>query len=124
MYCSIGGTVVQATLTATTVQRGVFGSNRSAERPIVINMTGEENLKGSEFYQPYTISKFLRNQILKMMGEEFRELKPEKETFITLTMNLRLILDDGNHIGALLLGGLTVLYLYANNSNIGVKIVR
>ena len=96
------------------MQRGVLGSARSAQNPITINFSGEENLKGQEVYQPFTLARFIRNQVLKVMGEEFRELKPEKDTFTTLNFSIRLLLDDGNHAGAFLLAGLTCFYIYLN----------
>ena len=114
VYIAIGGTIIQASLAAARVQRGVFGSVKSAQNPISINMMGQENLKSDAISQEHTIAKFIRSQVLRLMGEEFRELRPEQESFPTLTFNLRLLMDDGNHVQAYLLAGLTVLYLHVN----------
>lgn len=121
IYCAIGGTVVQAKVTVNKVLRGIFGSVRSANNPIVINLTGEENLKSGEFSQPYTVTKYLRSQVLKTMGSEFKELKPESDSFRTINFNLRVILDDGNHLGAVLLGGLTAFFLWASTQQTEVE---
>lgn len=78
----------------------------------MINFTGEENLKGGAFTHQYTIMKYLRSQVLKHMGAEFRELKPEADSFRTLTFNIRVIMDEGNHVAGVLLGGLTVFFFW------------
>lgn len=51
------------------------------------------------------------------MGDEFKELRPEKDTFTTLNFDIRLLLDDGNHAGAFLMAGLTCFYIYLNQLN-------
>lgn len=104
---------MQAKVSVTRVQRGVLGSVRMANNPISINLTGEENLKSLEFRQQYTVFKYIKSQVLKIMGQEFRELKPEAESFRVLTFNLRVILDEGNHLGAVLLASLSAFYLWA-----------
>lgn len=113
VYCAIGGTIVQAKVAVNRVFRGVLGSVRSANNPIIINLTGEENLKGKEFTQQYTVFKYLKAQVLKTMGAEFKELKPEADSFRTLTFSLRVILDEGNHLGAVLLASLSAFYFWA-----------
>lgn len=100
-------------MTVNRVYRGVLGSVRSANNPVVINLTGEENLKEKEFTQQYTVFKYLKAQVLKTMGAEFKELKPEADSFRTLTFSLRVILDEGNHLGAVLLASLSAFYLWA-----------
>lgn len=113
-FVAVGGTIVQASLVAARVQRGVFGSAKSAQNPISVNLRGEENLKADAIYQQHTIAKFIRSQTLRLLGEEFRELRPEQESFPTLAFNLRLLMDDGNHVQAFLLAGLAALYLHVN----------
>lgn len=108
----VGGTIVEAKVTVNKVFRGVLGSVRSANNPIQINLTGEENLKAAQFTHQYTIMKYIRSQVLKHMGAEFRELKPEADSFRTLTFNIRVIMDEGNHVAGVLLGGLTVFFLW------------
>lgn len=115
LYCAIGGTIIQASLKASRVQRGVFGSIKSAQNPITISLKGSENLKGEEVNQEYTICKFIRSQVLRILGDEFRELRPEQDSFPTLSITLRLLMDDGNHVQAYLLAGLTAFYLYVRN---------
>ncbi len=114
VYCAIGSTIAQASFSANQCQRGVLGSARSAQNPITINFTGDDNLKGQEFYQPFTLARFIKNQVLKTMGDEFKELRPEKDTFTTLNFDIRLLLDDGNHAGAFLISALTCFYIYLN----------
>lgn len=112
MYCAIGGTIVEAKVTINKVFRGVLGSVRSANNPIVVNLSGEENLKSGEFSHQYTTMKYLRSQVLKHMGAEFRELKPEAESFRTITFSIRAIMDEGNHVAAVLLAGLSAFFLW------------
>lgn len=112
VYCAIGGTIVQAKVTVSRVQRGVFGSARMASNPITISLTGEENLKSSEFRQQYTVFKYIRGQVLKMMGSEFKELKPEADSFRVLSFNVRVLMDEGNHLGAVLLSSLSAFYFW------------
>ena len=112
VYCAIGGTVVEAKVAVNKVFRGVLGSVRSANNPIVVNLSGEENLKSGEFSHQFTTMKYLRSQVLKHMGAEFRELKPEADSFRTLTFNIRVILDEGNHLAAVLLAGITAFFLW------------
>lgn len=112
VYCAIGGTIVEAKVTINRMLRGVLGSVRSANNPITVNFSGDENLKSGEFSHQYTIMKYLRSQVLKHMGAEFRELKPEAESFRTLTFSIRVIMDEGNHVAALLLAGLTTFFLW------------
>lgn len=83
-----------------------------ASNPIVINLTGEENLKSLEFRQQYTVFKYIKSQVLKIMGQEFRELKPEADSFRVLTFSIRVIMDEGNHLGAVLLSALSAFYLW------------
>ncbi len=56
--------------------------------------------------------KYLRSQVLKHMGAEFRELKPEAESFRTITFSIRAIMDEGNHVAAVLLAGLSAFFLW------------
>lgn len=112
VFVSFGGTIVHAVLKYQNVQRGVFGSSRLAQQPIVINFEGETNLKGGSFSNSETIARFIRSQVLHIRGEQFKELRPEQETFPTLNFTLRLLVDDGNHMGALMAAGLTALYLH------------
>jgi hypothetical protein len=115
IFVSIGGTIVQASLKAITVQRGVFGSMRAAQQPITINISGEENLKvGESFKTQYTLHQFIRKEVMRLRGKEFAELRPEKDTFPTLTFNLRLLMDEGNHQIALLLAAFALIYIHTN----------
>ena len=112
VYCAVGGTIVESKITINKVFRGVLGSVRSANNPIVVNLSGEENLKSGEFSHQFTIMKYIRGQVLKHIGAEFRELKPEAESFRTITFSIRVILDEGNHVQAVLLAGLSSFYLW------------
>lgn len=88
---------------------------RAAQQPVNINITGHENLKvGDSFKTQYTMHQFIRKEVMRLRGKEFAELRPEKETFPTLTFNLRLLLDDGNHQTALLLAAFALLYIHTN----------
>ena len=88
---------------------------RAAQQPVTINISGQENLKNTEtFKTQYTLHQFIRKEVMRLRGKEFAELRPEKETFPTLTFNLRLLLDEGNHQTALLLSALAMLYIHTN----------
>lgn len=112
VYCAIGNTIVEAKLSVNKVFRGVLGSVRSANNPIVVNLTGEENLKAEKFTHQYTIMKYIKSQVLKHMGAEFRELKPEADSFRTLNFSIRVIMDEGNHVAGALLASLSTFFFW------------
>lgn len=78
---SVDKTVIHGTLKMTNVQKGIFGSQKSAQNPVTVNLRGEENIKKGIIEFQYTLIKFITNQIVRAYPEEFKELKPDVDTF-------------------------------------------
>lgn len=110
IFVALGSSVVQARVTAKQVFRGSPGSAQAAQKPLVVTVCGEENTRGREVKLAYSLAREIQIQAEASLPSSFMTASPEAPSFETLSLTLRVLVDDGNLWQALLLGGLGALY--------------